>query len=398
VTQHFSYRIIASPLHEALDRVVAPFVDALSSIGGRAGESDASLILVATGGTERQIIDWWEQDPQRPVFMIAHPGHNSLPASLESLARLQQLGARGHILYLRSENDVEGLKAIETAAKGLAVRAALRNARLGRAGVPSDWLVASTPTPETVRATWGPMVVDVALDSIYEEFSTAPPNGATELHDHAHHIEEPSPAAIQDAARLTVALERFVDDNSLTAVSVRCFDLLGDIETSGCVALSELNDEGIVAGCEGDVVSTVGIMWARELTSEMPWMANPAQVDVDANRVLLAHCTVPRSIVDSYALRSHFESGSSVGIQGTIPPGPVTLLRIGGIAMDELWLAEGEVHVREPIEGLCRTQMDVHLSRGSVSDLLERPLGNHIVAVMGHHADELHSWWKTFVA
>jgi L-fucose isomerase-like protein len=393
----FTYRVIASALHEHLDAVIALFVTALETIGGTRDGGGESLVFVATGGTERLLLDWWEQNPAGPVFMIAHPGHNSLPASLEALARLHQLGARGRILYLRGPDDLEGLAAIEAAVEDLAVWATLGHARIGRAGLPSDWLVASSPSPETVSSTWGPTLVDIALDGIYEGFELAEPVGAGELHDHATHVEEPSVEQIQAATRLTTALEDLVRTNTLTAVAVRCFDLLGDIATSGCVALSELNDEGIVAGCEGDVVSTVGILWARELTGEMPWMANPAQVDVGGNSVLLAHCTVPRSLVDSYSLRSHFESGTSVGIQGTIPPGPVTLLRIGGTEMDRVWFAEGEIHARTPLEGLCRTQIDVHLSNGSVRDLLDAPLGNHIVVVKGHHADRFRDWWRTFI-
>lgn len=393
----FTYRIIASALHEHLDRVLAPFTEALSTIGGETGPNE-SLVFVGTGGTERLLLDWWEEDRARPVFMIAHPGHNSLPASLEALARLHQLGARGHILYLRGPDDAAGLASVKDAVEDLRVWETLREARIGRAGLPSDWLVASSPSPDTVAGTWGPTVVDIGLDSIYEDFERAQPVGAIALHDHAAHVQEPSVEEIKAATRLTTALEQLVESNTLTAVAVRCFDLLGDIATSGCVALSELNDEGIVAGCEGDVVSTIGILWARELTGELPWMANPAQIDVDANTVLLAHCTVPKSLVASFSLRSHFESSSSVGIQGTIPPGPVTLLRIGGTNMDRIWLAEGEIHARAPLEGLCRTQIDVHLDGGSVKDLLSAPLGNHIVVVRGHHAARLRSWWETFVA
>ena len=75
-------------------------------------------------------------------------------------------------------------------------------------------------------------------------------------------------------------------------------------------------------------------MWAHELLELTPWMANPAQLDPARNMLWLAHCTVPRSLVESYRLRSHFESGLGVGIQGALPAGPVTLLRIGGKKMD----------------------------------------------------------------
>jgi hypothetical protein len=53
---------------------------------------------------------------------------------------------------------------------------------------------------------------------------------------------------------------------------------------------------------------------------------------------------------------------------------------------------------RAPEEGLCRTQLEVRLDRGSVDDLLGRPLGNHLIVVKGRHADRLQRWWETFIA
>ena len=44
----------------------------------------------------------------------------------------------------------------------------------------------------------------------------------------------------------------------LDAVAVRCFDLVTARGTTGCLALSALNDAGRVAACEGDLASAVG--------------------------------------------------------------------------------------------------------------------------------------------
>jgi L-fucose isomerase-like protein len=170
-----------------------------------------------------------------------------------------------------------------------------------------------------------------------------------------------------------------------------------NLETTGCFGLAELTDEGVIAGCEGDLVSTVGLLWAYKLLDEIPWMANPAQLDEAANAIWLAHCTVPRRMVESYRLRSHFESGLGVGIQGLLPTGPVTLLRIGGTEMRQLWLAEGKIVETGEAENLCRTQARVELTRGHVTDLLHAPLGNHLVLVPGHHADRLQAWWKMLI-
>ena len=47
---------------------------------------------------------------------------------------------------------------------------------------------------------------------------------------------------------------------------------------------------------------------------------------------------------------------------------------------------------------LCRTQVTVALSSGNVRDLLEHPLGNHIVLAVGHHESRLRRWWAMAVA
>jgi L-fucose isomerase-like protein len=66
--------------------------------------------------------------------------------------------------------------------------------------------------------------------------------------------------------------------------------------------------------------------------------------------------------------------------------------------MDRLWLAEGEILHSGSAENLCRTQVEIKLTRGgAVSDLLRQPLGNHLVLVYGHHFDRLHGWWHNEV-
>ena len=393
------------------EAVVAEYAAALAArggerqdLGGLTGEAPL-FYLVATGGTEGVVMDLRAARaataPDEPVFLIAHPGDNSLPASLEVLARLQRDGTRGRIFYLSGPGDADGLAAIERAAEDLTVHAALAAARIGLVGDPSDWLVASMPSAEVVREVWGPQIIDVPMSELMARLQSAAaepsPASAAVLAAGASGVVEPTDGDIEAAARVYEALQRLVRDHRLDAVTIRCFDLVLESRTAGCFALSELTDEGIIAGCEGDLVSTVGLLWSRLLTGQTPWMANPAQIDESANALWLAHCTVPRSLVAQYRLRSHFESGLGVGIQGVLPNGPVTLVRIGGARMEQLWLAEGEIVESGNSENLCRTQARVHLMRGHVSELLRFPLGNHVVLVPGHHGDRLRGYWEALV-
>ncbi|MHB9003351.1 MAG: hypothetical protein ACYC6C_04720 [Coriobacteriia bacterium] len=395
------------------EAVVAGYIERLTALGGVRADAGGYgnrlplLLLIATGGTEGAALGLLGEReglmPQEPVLLLTHPGNNSLPAALELLARLRQDGAAGRIVHMRGLDDEPSWANLESALHDLSVRAALHSTRLGLVGAPSDWLVASSPDPAEVTRVWGPEIVPVAMEELSAAIEAADTCEATDadaapsLRENATCVTEPTADDLADAVRVHSALRELVAQHGLDALTVRCFDIVIQRGTSGCFALSELTDAGIIAGCEGDLVSTVGMLWAKLLTGQVPWMANPSDLDTDGNVLWLAHCTVPRTMVQDYALRSHFESGLGVGIQGTLPKGPVTLLRIGGTTLESLWLAEGELTDTPTEENLCRTQARIQLLRGDVRELLVAPLGNHIVMIRGHPAERLLEWWETML-
>jgi L-fucose isomerase-like protein len=132
-------------------------------------ESDLpDVLLIVTGGTERLALAAIDRVPG-PVFLLAHTELNSLPAALEVLSYLRQRGRSGRI-YLLDDGDDRSLLRL---ARHLEVRRRLQSVRLGRIGAPSEWLVASMPSAELVQATWGPAVVDVPMEEVFEALRDA---------------------------------------------------------------------------------------------------------------------------------------------------------------------------------------------------------------------------------
>lgn len=431
----FGFGVVASSLHphEAVERIVAPVASRLAELGGeRVADPTAYpdvpyLLVVATGGTEAAALDVLRRRaaavPWEPVVLVAHPWHNSLPASLETLARVSAEGGRGRIVQVGDE--LGGVTAsdastgerqpdpLETLLVDLAAMHRLRRARLGLVGAPSEWLVASVPDAAAVRRRWGIELVEVdiadtiagqrradpvATRAVAVKFSRRRPGS-----DHAAASEpatvaggEPAAPAGETvaAAALHPALVATIERARVDAVTVRCFDFLGELTTSGCVALAELNDTGTVAGCEGDVAAAVAMMIARELLGTASWVANPATIDPDGGRMLLAHCTVAPSLVEDVDLHTHFESGIGIGLRGTFRPGPVTLLRLGGRGLEDHWFADADIVGTGDSADLCRTQVSLRLEPAALHTLLEAPLGNHLVLVPGHHRARLERWWR----
>lgn len=364
------------------------------------------LFFVLTGGTEQTtyklIIERKKHFSNEPIIILAHPGNNSLPASLEILARLKQEGIKGRIIYLDETSNKDCWKDIEKTLKYFDVFYKLRKTRIGLIGEPSDWLIASTIDKEIIKKNWGAEIVNISIDELKGAIQKITEEEIEDEHfafvNKAAGVKEPSKKELRNVVKVYAALKKIVDEYKIESLSIRCFDLVTDLKTTGCFALSKLNDIGIVAGCEGDIVSTIGMIWASYLTDQIPWMANPSRIDEQNNSLWLAHCTVPIGMVENYKLRSHFESGLGVGIEGEISKGKTTLFRLGGNNLDKLWISNAEIIQSGADENLCRTQALVKLhGSNKVTDLLNEPLGNHMLLLRGNYTKELTAWWEIFV-
>ncbi len=435
----FAYCVVSSILHDrvAVDTIFERYRPLLQDAQGRRIEmkeqSDSiketpTFFFVLTGGTEGIIksilVSDHILDQGKPVLLIAHPGHNSLPAALEILAWVRQQGGKGEVVFLQSPSDIQAQERIKMLAQAYSARNALARTRIGAVGNPSDWLIASNQGAEKVRTSWGPEIVFVPIATLEQKMGQQNKAQTSEVsrggQDHqdkervqsfmsgATTIREASASDMENSNSIYKGLREIAKDLGLDALTIRCFDLVTANGATGCYALSQLADEGIDAGCEGDIPSILALHAMRLLTGEPAWMANPASVklglepdhgvategsdggsDKTDGRLVLAHCTVPRSLVRSYSIRSHFESGLGLAIAGTFEKEPVTLLRIGGDDLRQAWVAEGVLVASPHDEDLCRTQAVLQMKNADLKALLERPLGNHIVMASGS--------WKNYV-
>ena len=345
-------------------------------------------VMVATGGVENLFVKTTPWQSMQKVTLIADGRNNSLAASLEILTFLEGKGVKGRILHGSNTEIIQGL--LGTAPTPVPkVAALLRGTRIGLFGPPSDWLIASDVDRDYLRESLGVETLDIDLQRVVDGIKAVPQAEAVKVSQRvvkrASGIVEPSCSDMVEAAKTYLALKRICETELLDALTIRCFDIVKVCHTTSCLALALLNDEGIVAGCEGDLQTLMSMLLAKRLCGEEAFMANPSILTDDTT--MFAHCTIPLKMCDGLSLRSHFESSQGVAIQGVMPKRYYTIFKWGGRRLDRWFVAEAEAVETPYSEHFCRTQLTLKINMKPY--LLNHPIGNHHVIIPGKHEEEV---------
>lgn len=355
---------------------------------------EVSMVFVGSGGVEEMVKAVIDKLPSY-VILIADGMKNSLAASLEILSWMRQEGRQGRVIHgdidYMMQNISDYAAAYETLMK-------LKYARVGVIGKPSGWLISSNVDYAYLRDTWGTDLIDLSLNEVVDNFEHISPEAISEdvirFIRNASGIKEPTHDDIFKSMRLYHAIETMVDKYQLDAFTLNCFDLIPLTRTTGCVALALLNNNGIPAGCEGDIQTLLTMLVVKAATGQSSFMANPSKIiDNAAHEMIFSHCTIAPCMTDRYIIRSHYESQSGVAIEGTMNPEPLTVVKCGGFHMDRFFISQAELVENTDNPNMCRTQLHLKLHE-PLDYFLERSIGNHHVIVKGDCVRRLESVLK----
>ena len=370
------------------------------------GEAELNIIYVRTGGAEgifEELLPKLLETGVSYFTLLTSGTSNSLAASLEILSYLKQKGLRGEVLHGSAEYIRGRIAHLQKIAQA---RIRLYGTSLGVIGQPSDWLISSVYDEGTILQKLGVLVKDIPMEDLLAEFDRQKAREVNPgpamlvqrpfFRDADKPFAGPAPEvrkAVPDAIRIYNALKVLVETHDLGALTLRCFDLLGTVNNTGCYALAKLNSEGIPSSCEGDVPALLSMMVSQALTGCTGFQANPARIDVQTGEMLFAHCTIPFNMVDGFNYDTHFESGIGVGIHGHFPEGPVTVFKLSG-TLDRAFIAEGELFRNQYEQNLCRTQVWLRLSPADARYFLTDPIGNHHIIIPGHCGELLREFFS----
>lgn len=190
---------------------------------------------------------------------------------------------------------------------------------------------------------------------------------------------------LDDVFRL---LLKQVDTNLITVNS--CMGaIMPKAQTSACMTLCTLNDDGYLAFCESDFVVIPSGVLLGNITGKPVFLNDPTYPH--DNIITLAHCTSPRRMdgknYEPVRIVTHFESDYGAAPHVEYPLGKVTTNIVPDFKSVR-WVGVKGTIVDVPFRPICRSQLDI---RYECSDklLAERMPGFHWMTCYGDYRKEI---------
>ncbi|MBP6977398.1 MAG: hypothetical protein KBB71_03690 [Lentimicrobiaceae bacterium] len=330
------------------------------------------ILYFLTGGSEAEALK--KLNKSRFQLLAAFGEDNAFASATEVQAYAVQHGYNTLLLSLDERDSLDTIRNLYRVKSGLK---RLHGQTLGLIGDVSEWLVASSVTQEALRGRLGIRMKKISWHEA-GDFRTHLPSM-----DFINKFDHTSTHPLTSASKVHTLLKNIIAMHHLDAITVECFSLVQKNGVTACLALSDLNDHGIPAGCEGDLVSIAGMMLLKEITGHIPWMANLAGIKGTA--ALFAHCTAPTDLLADFSIQTHFETGKGTAIQGYFEEDKVTLFRLDN-KLSTAFLTTGTITDRPTLPYACRTQIMIELPLPAVKSLKENPMGNHHLVLPGDHS------------
>ena len=324
-------------------------------------------------------------------------------AYMEASAFLKKMGKPLARFYGGPDDDsFRHLRAFVLAAVAVANLRRLNFGWIGQ-GTGSAGILDGAFDENAFAKTTGLTFLKLGLDELFERYRTTPnprdPAQEERLRslgvstDALTALRQADPRAVDDSLRLLLALWDMVADHNLGALSLRCFPEFRENDVpSPCLAIAILNQNGVTASCEGDVLSGVSMHLLSALSQRPATIVDVFARDDSLNAIELFHCGAAAPALAGpdapLQYRTHCKPGNhraGVTIEFTLPPGPVSFLKFDVLGPQcALFLYQGSaVPTARKLRGthaLVRTDTPVN---ALVEGLLDQGVSHHQVLSPG---------------
>jgi len=249
--------------------------------------------------------------------------------------------------------------------------------------------------PKVIKEVFGPEVVKIGSREINEAFQKAEKSEAEKWSrlwiQNAERVVEPTEEEIKKSGAMYVAILDLLRRYRAQAIAIDCLGLFygGKLPAYPCLGFFQLNNDGLVGACEGDLPSTTMMLLATYLAGRPGYISDPV-IDTSKNLIIYAHCVAPARVFgpkgrsNAYRIRNHSEDRKGAAIQSLLPAGELVTSFEFNCERREMVVHQATTVGNIEEDKACRTKLAAEV-KGDINKLLGEwdRFGWHRVTVYG---------------
>jgi len=261
---------------------------------------------------------------------------------------------------------------------------------------------------QAIAETCGVELVPVEFAELAAAYEAADARAAREFAERwiagAQAVVEPTREEIEKSGRMYDAMRTLIRTHHASGITINCLGGFygGHLRAYPCLGFSQLNNDGLIGGCEADVRSALTMMVFGAISGRPGYISDPV-IDTSQNAIIYAHCvamTKPfgrEGAANPYRIRSHSEDRKGASIESLLPAGYLTTTIQIHPDQRQMTVHQAVTMGCSDNDMACRTKLVARV-RGDIERLTEGWRGGwHRVTFYGDLmplVDELCARWK----
>jgi hypothetical protein len=149
------------------------------------------------------------------------------------------------------------------------------------------------------------------------------------------------------------------------AITINCLGGFygGHIHAYPCLGFYELNNEGLIGGCECDVRSAATMVAMNALTGGRPGFISDPVMDSSKRQIIYAHCVAsnrafgPKGQTNPFEILTHSEDRQGASVRSLMPLGYMTTTVEFAPERKQILFHRGKSVENVPEDRACRTKL-----------------------------------------
>jgi hypothetical protein len=167
------------------------------------------------------------------------------------------------------------------------------------------------------------------------------------------------------SAAMYLGMKSVLKNRGANAITINCLGGFygGHIHAYPCLGFHELNNEGLVGGCECDVRSSAAMLAFGTMTNGRPGFISDPVIDTSKRQIIYAHCVAPNRVfgpqgeTNPFVIMTHSEDRNGASVRSVLPVNYMTTTLEIDNDKKEILFHQAVALDNDPDDRACRTKL-----------------------------------------